>query len=624
MHSNQCFALVLTLATTALLASSPSATTQTPTPVTQPAHLQAIEVTEAGGQILSFRHLAGTTVVEMQGTKIEPQASTRLKVESRRGFIEIDINRGDIKGLPPARRFGRDFLTYVLWAVSADGAAMNLGEITFERGRPVSINVTAPYQTFWLMVTAEPDFAVQDPSSVVVLYSINQDNIDTGNKALPVPGKLLYYTYYTRYDTAPAAVVLNVPNELLQARKAVELASAAGILAAPTPESAEPLPDEARTRQTLEQARGYLQQAEETFGSGGNTRDAIQSARTAAQIAENARALALGAVGGIYIRQLDRELNKLRAEADQLRQAVARLTTATAPLREEADRLRRAHQETQAQLADAQRELANAQRELASLRDQLQQLEAALDQERRTGQQAHARAQETEEQLRALQQQLGSREQSLQQASAQNARLREERDKICAELRRQLASLGQLTQQGGSMALTLASDILFDFGSYVLRSTARENLGRLAVLRLLLFPQADVRYEGHTDLVGEKDYNQWLSEQRALAVYRYFLEEALQHDTAPAARAADLQRLASVQRLLAQNYAAARRNPTQRLELLAQLADSIIGKGEREPVVNSPAAEEHNRRVVLLFPPAKVGRLSSLCESSPAGPGQQE
>lgn len=610
MRTSQRLGFALALASTALLAGAPSSTAQRSVPAPRPARLQAIEIQEPAGQILSFRHLSGTTVVDMRGTKIEPQARTRLKVESRRGFIELDINRGDIKGLQPARRFGRDFLTYVLWAVSVDGEAMNLGEITFERGRPVSINVTTPSQTFWLMVTAEPNFAVSDPSAVVVLYSINQDAINTSNKALPVYGKLLYYTYYARYDTSPGAVRFGVPNELLQARKAVELASASGILAVPTPSDEEPLADEARTRQTLEQARNYLEQAEEAFRTGGSTRDAIQFARTAAQIAENARALALGAVGGIYIRQLDREVNKLRADAEDLHKKVARLTTESASLREEAVRLRQANHEANAQLA-------NARRELASLRDRLEQLKTALDQERRVGRGARARSQETEGKLMALHQQLGSFEQTLQQALAQNAQLREERERICGELRRQLASLGQLTQQGGSMVLTLASDILFDFGSYELRPTARENLAKLAVLRLLLFPQADVRYEGHTDLVGEDGYNQWLSEQRALSVYRYFLEETLSHETDPVARDADKQPLATVQQLLTMGYAAARRNRTQRLELLAKLPDTVIGKGEREPVVDSPTAEERNRRVVLHFPPAQVGQISSRCESTP-------
>lgn len=581
-----------------LLAGFSISWAQAPAGSTPPATLQAVEVSDAGGQILSFRHLSGTTVVDMKGTRREPAATTRLKVESRPGFLEIDINRGDIKALEPATKFGRDFLTYVLWAVSVDGAAMNLGEITFDRSGPVSINVTTPYQTFWLMVTAEPDFAVKDPSPVVVLYSVNQDAIDTANKALPVVGKLIYYTYYTRYATTPVTVDTTVPNELLQARKAVELASASGILALPTPSGEEPLPDEERTRLTLAQARDYLKQAEEAFRIGGPTHETIQFARTAAQIAENARALALGAVGGIFVRQLERELQRLRAEADQLR---ARL-----------EDLRRSG-------AEANAKLAECERELTSLRDRLQQLENALDMERRRSRdleaQLAAARRECEEQLRALRERIAALEQQLADARAQNARLAEDRDTICAELRRQLASLGQLTQQGGNMVLTLASDILFDLNSYELRPVARENLARLGILRLLLFPQADVRYQGHTDRTGEDDYNQWLSEQRALSVYRYFLEEALARESDPARHDAVEQRLATVQQLLAASYAAARRNLPPRQELLAQLGDTVSGKGEREPVEDVPGASERNRRVVLLFPPAQLGQVSALCEA---------
>ncbi|MBI4461693.1 MAG: OmpA family protein [Acidobacteria bacterium] len=595
------------LALVALLAGF-EAGAQGPALANLPAGVQEVVIDEPSGQILSFLHLADATVVEMRGTKIVPTAAAKMKIESRPGFLEIDINRGDIKGLEHARRFGRDFLTYVLWAVSVDGEAMNLGEITFDRGgSPVGINVTTPYQTFWLMVTAEPDFAVNDPSPVVVLYSINQDNVVTTNKAQPVPGKLSFYTYYHRYNTAPAEVVMGIPNEILQARKAVELASKSGILAVERTAGEEPLPDEDRTRQTLAQARGYLQQAEDTL-SGGGVREAIQFARTAAQIAENARALALGAVGGVYVRQLDRELNNLRAEAEQLRAEAARIRAESGPLREEADRLRRANQELNTQLA-------NSQKELASVRDRLQQLEGALDLERRRGR-------ELETQLFALRERSGLLEQQLADSRGQTSLLAEDREKICAELRRQLNSLGQLTQQGGSMVLTLASDILFDFNSYDLRPTARENLAKLAVLRLLLFPEADVRYEGHTDRVGDDAYNQWLSEQRALSVYRYFLEERLALEADPGLRGIAQRRLATVQQLLGMNFAAAQRNQTQRLELIAQLDDTVIGKGEREPVVDTQAAEERNRRVVLLFPPAQLGHMTSLCEAQVPGPSQ--
>ncbi|MCL4523685.1 MAG: OmpA family protein [Acidobacteria bacterium] len=548
--------------------------------------LQAVEVKEPGGQILGFRHLSGSTEVEMRGTKLMPQAATQMKIGSRPGFSEIDINRGAIRGLEPARRFGKDFHTYVLWAVTVDGAAMNLGEITFDSTGPVSINVTTPYQTFWLMVTAEPDYAVNDPSPVVVLYSINQENTVTSNKALPVPGKLLYYTYYSQYDNSPAAIDTSTPNELLQARKAVELASRSGILAVPTPAGAALLPDEERTRQTLEQARKFLQESEAAMKDPARRSETVQFARTAAQIAENARALALGAVGGLHVRQLERDLEALRAEAESLRQQVARLTAENAALKE------------------------SCEKQLSELRNRVQQLEAELARERSASSDAQAKILE-------LNRRIGELEQALKQSAEQNARLREDREKICGELRRQLGALGSLTQQGGNLVLTLSSDILFDFGSFELRPAARENLSKLAVLRLLLFAEANVRYEGHTDRVGDDNYNQWLSEQRALAVYRYFLEDGLLHTQDAAARDILQARLVVVRSLLEAKQPPAGRAVGVRQESLAKLGDNVIGKGEREPVEDTQAASERNRRVVLLFPPSQAGQVTSLCEAPP-------
>ncbi len=544
--------------------------------VTAAAEIRSVEVDEPGGQILSFRHLADSTVVQMKGARIEPTASIKMKVESRAGFVEIDINRGDIQGLQPARRFGEDYLTYVLWAVSVDGKASNLGEITFRNGRAVSINVTTPIQTFWLLVTAEPDFAVNDPSPVVVLYSTGQAG--SQRQALHVEGNLLYYTYYTQYSTTPAAVDRVTPNELQQARKAIELASRAGILGLPTPEGEDPLPGESRIRATLEQARGYLQQAERTYLSrGGGLRQAIQFARTAANIAENARALAIGAVGGINLRQLERELLKLQ-------QNMAARELELAELREDSNR------------------------RSSQLTAQIQELEEALQRDGLARDELRVRAEKSEADLASLRQELLD----LQDL---NVRLGEDREKICNELRTQLASLGQLTQQGGSMVLTLASDILFDFNSYELRPSARESLAKLTVIQMLLFSGARVRYEGHTDRVGDDDYNQWLSQQRALGVYLYFLDETLKQPPANESQEnADKQRQI-VRQLLATNYASSLPGIT-REELLTQLNGAVVGKGETEPVEDTEAASERNRRVVLLFPPSPMGQVTSLC----AGP----
>jgi hypothetical protein len=278
------------------------------------APLEMLRVKEPHGQILSYRYLSGSTEVLMRGTRLASDARIKLKIGSRPGFVELDINRGQITGLKPASQFGRDFLTYVLWAVSVDGKASNLGEITFEESRPISINVTTPYQTFWLMLTAEPSYAVVDPSPVVVLYSAAENSRKPSeNVALTIAGELYYYTHYAAYDMKPTAKN-SAPNALLQARKAVELASKSDILANGRSSGPEVF-EQARTREALKQARAFLQRAERAYKENPSGSDVTQFSRTAAQIAENARALAQGAVGGALVTQLQNEVEQLR---DQL------------------------------------------------------------------------------------------------------------------------------------------------------------------------------------------------------------------------------------------------------------------------------------------------------------------
>jgi hypothetical protein len=270
-------------------------------------------VSQTDGQILSYRYLAGSTEVVMRGTPAAPDVHIRLKVGSRPGFVELDINRGQIAGLKPANRFGRDFLTYVLWAVSVDGKAANLGEITFENDKPISINVTTPYQTFWLMMTAEPNYAVVDPSKVVVAYSSKEGHAPSEKIALTIPGSLFYYTHYANYDRNPNKSE-PVPNALLQARKAVQLASKSDLLASHP--SGEENWEEQRTREALMQAREFLARAEAAYKENPVGNDVAQFSRTAAQIAENARALAQGVVGGVQTARLESEVKQLQSELE--------------------------------------------------------------------------------------------------------------------------------------------------------------------------------------------------------------------------------------------------------------------------------------------------------------------
>ena len=538
-------------------------------PAAWPEPAAAFTVSSPGGAVLSFRP-RGRTTVDLAGTDRAPQATGSARVENRSGYLEVEISRGDIRGLEPASHWGSDFLTYVLWAVPLNGAAMNLGELVLQDGRNEALKASTPYQTFWLMLTAEPNFAVQEPSPLAVLVSQNQDQTRTGNKGILVAAPLVYYSHYTDYSAAPAEPAPAATRELLQARKAMELATRTGFLAS----YAEAAPDtpahEKQAREVLYQARAYIEEAEKQFQSGGDVQVIVQYAQTATQLAENARALAYGAAG-------DGPLRQLRAEVESLR----------------------------ASEAQARRQLSEAQRQVTSLQDRLSQLEGSLDLERR-------RTRELEGQLLAIRERLSLLEGNLEGAREDTNRLRGQRGRLCEDLRRQLAALGMLTERDHQVVLTLASDLLFDSNRHDLKPAARESLARLAVLRLLFFPSVDVRYEGHTDLTGEEDYNQWLSEQRALSVYRFFLEEQIAGASVPDERAEAESRLALVEQLLGMNFNAARRQAARRQELLAGLGEAVVGKGMREPLVPESGPNEQNRRVNLIFPQTTAG-LTTLC-----------
>ena len=310
----------------------------------KPLQLKVVEIDEPNGQILSYRPRAGSITVQMRGTKLAPDARIDMKVGSRSGFlglnigkrpglVDVEINGSAVRGLRSAHTFGKDFLTYVVWAVSTDGKASNLGELAFSGNRASNTKLTTPLQTFWLMVTAEPNYAVIDPSRSVVMYSKGVPNsLPPDSKAVVVPGRLFYFTHYSVYDSAAGSVLEPVPNQLLQARKAVELASSSGILAnRPT---GTPLKEEEYTRAALAQAKSSLAKAEAAYQKNPKGPDVVQFARTAVQSAENARSLSTGAAGNLQLPPPDIKPVNVPQPAGAPKQQVA-VATPPPPLREQ-------------------------------------------------------------------------------------------------------------------------------------------------------------------------------------------------------------------------------------------------------------------------------------------------
>src|SRR5687768_15868088 len=117
---------------------------------------------------INYRPRRGDTTVDMAGTPLLPLARGSAKVAGEQGYMKIEAR---FDRLEPASRFGREYLTYVLWAITPEGRATNLGEIQLD-DREAKVEVTTELQAFGLIVTAEPYFAVTQPSDVVVMENV--------------------------------------------------------------------------------------------------------------------------------------------------------------------------------------------------------------------------------------------------------------------------------------------------------------------------------------------------------------------------------------------------------------------------------------------------------------------
>src|SRR5712692_2227002 len=114
---------------------------------------------------VNYHHRSGSTKIDFRGTALMPEARGDAKVESKQGVIKIDA---DMEKLQPATKFGPEYLTYVMWAITPEGRATNLGEVLLHDDKS-KLNTTTGLQSFGLIVTAEPYFAVMQPSDVVVM-----------------------------------------------------------------------------------------------------------------------------------------------------------------------------------------------------------------------------------------------------------------------------------------------------------------------------------------------------------------------------------------------------------------------------------------------------------------------
>jgi hypothetical protein len=174
----------------------------------------------------NYRRANGATKVTFRGTELMQSGSAEAKVENKNKRMEIEVK---FTGMQDATKFGLEYLTFVFWAVSPQGRAENLGEVLAKNGSAQAKAVT-DMQTFGMIVTAEPYFAVTQPGNMVVLEALPVDNghVENVDATYELIGRGAYSSSNTRIDEAIFGIDPHTPRELFEARNAVRIARVEG------------------------------------------------------------------------------------------------------------------------------------------------------------------------------------------------------------------------------------------------------------------------------------------------------------------------------------------------------------------------------------------------------------
>jgi len=436
---------------------------------------------------VTYRRTGSAVKVPFNGTDLMTGASGEAKVENKGSRVEIEAK---FEGMEDATKFGLEYLTYVLWAVSPQGRAVNLGEVQVKNGN-AQVKAITDMQTFGMVVTAEPYFAVTQPGDEVVLensVAAGGENIEAKYELL---GRGIYSSSNTKIENAIFGIDRKTPVELFQARNAVRIAHNAQA--------------DKYAAATLAKADQQLQAAEDAYRQKRDKKTVISTARDAVQTAEEARVIAVKqkaeeeaqAQAAAEKRAADERAAKARADAE-----------AEAKRREEAEQAR---QQAEAAKAEAERMKAEAEKAAA-------EAAKAREEAERARQAALAEQQAALQQKQAAEAEAEKAREAAAKAEAEKAQMR-------AQLLAQLNAILQTNDTARGLIVNM-SDVLFDTGSYTLKPGAREKLAKISGI-LLAHPGLTLQIEGHTDSVGSDEFNQTLSQQRAGSVRDFLAEQGV-------------------------------------------------------------------------------------------------
>jgi len=460
-----------------------------------PTPIFRVNVVSRSVQAVNYKHRAGASKLDFAGTDLMPSANGQAKVESKKGYTEIEVEFGNLQ---KPTSFGNEYLTYILWAITPEGRAVNLGEVLVGDNSRSKLDVTTDLQAFALVVTAEPYYAVRQPSNVVVLENVVREDTKGTTQTVNTKYDVLQRGGYipTGYKFDPVVLNSKLPLEFFEARNALRIAQLEG---------ADKYASDSYQRavKLMNDADAYA------IDKNIQKKQLIAVAREAVQTAEDARAIA--------VKRIDEE-----RQANE-RQASAEAATKSQLQVESASREKEQAQSdaAKAQLAKAQAEsdTAKARREAADAESQTAQARSDMADSQASSASALAAAQADAEQSRlAAQQAEQSAQQRAQQAEADKAALR-------ARLSEQLNSILQTRDSARGLIVSM-SDVLFDTGKYSLKSGAREKLAKVAGI-LLAYPGLNIEVGGYTDNVGGDAMNQKLSENRATSVRDYLVQQGV-------------------------------------------------------------------------------------------------
>lgn len=450
--------------------------------------------------------------------------------------IELEFHR-----LQPAVLFGGQINSYVLWAITRDGVAQNLGEL-WGREESGKARFQTGLKEFAMLVTAEPIPGMARPSDLVVFISQPVRSKYAKNSSFSFSG----FRPAVRRDQESIGSLRyqgREPLELYQARRIYETAQLAGIA-----------DYDARS---MAEAKTTLAQAVNTANSGGSSRViADYSRRTVSLVSTAARAMSkavaekeeaeaagrrraeLDALGqkAAAAEQSAAASDVARRRAEMERESAAR---AQADAAAAADRLaieKRLAEENAAASDAARREAEQSQRRSEELRQQAEaerkaaerasaeaaEQTAVLETERNAAERARSEAAQQAAALEQQRNQLSAEKDSL---TADKDKVQKERDALQQRLSGALSGIATTKNTARGIVVSLPG-ILFDTGKATLKPSAQVGLAKMAGV-LSVFPDMNLRVEGYTDSTGTDQINRRLAKNRAESVAAFLRKQGV-------------------------------------------------------------------------------------------------